>query len=811
MAGLKLPWHKRRTTSVARADASFVARLLQLNLGKGYYAYDHFAWAPEVLSDASKSSHFAGGGYVSQCGRYRLWPFGASARRQPIDYLEGDTCVVAVEDLRHLWRKCMVPFGLDNMAFQRSQVKGRSGAERLNDLLKHLFVEQVRGEFILATFWLASEANYLADDLSRDREELFLQRVWASGFVQQGAPLRRHPSSGVTRTLVERPGAMDALRQLLDTCTSNTNKDGPQARVSRFADTVPHARATLTRGLPGELLTRLEALLDNRHSASSWRTIRTGMSKWRTVATAYGWPTVIDTDDHERGAKLVALVLLMVDDTDLAWSSINSYVWGMRRWMQLQHQADPVAGVDGWDSFTQAAAVLAHVPAEPRVQIPLEVVEEVLQALDPSIFWEAQLGFFFLTLLFTFSRSECPCPKNFTGPESFDRGKHWEVRDIQLVIVDLLRGFKINFKSVKQDPRIERPQARGSSDGDSGDWSYVGDIPDSVFSMSRWYSALMQHYGGTRPGGDPFFMAKDQERAYTYSAAMADLRVMLDRIDCTARYGLHSLRVLGYNLSKRANGEAITVAHGLWLSSAHTRYERFGMPDVMAMAANMVRGVDPAAQPARVGERALPAVRTAVRRGSSDAADAAVDVAEADVEAHAPDTVAVAQHPLLPDGYSQVEHVGPSGRVYHTFVAPDGTALRSRVECWRHEDSHRGAASTPSAVASSAGPRPRASRPRGRARVAPAADSQAERVDEATASEVESPVPDSHAEPAGAIAASATESPPSRARPLESRFDLVEVVNTQCGNPACLVPSINGRHAGACRFPEPPPRRRHGA
>ena len=166
----------------------------------------------------------------------------------------------------------MVPFGLDNMAFQRSQAKGRSRAVRLNDLLKHLFVSQVRGEFVLSSYWLASADNYLADDLSRDREGEFLSRVGSSGFLR--GPLLRHESTGVVRTLGERPDAMHALRQLLDAYSSNVSKEGPSARVSRFADTVPHARATLTQGLPAEMMARLEELLDNRYSASSWRSTR---------------------------------------------------------------------------------------------------------------------------------------------------------------------------------------------------------------------------------------------------------------------------------------------------------------------------------------------------------------------------------------------------------------------------------------------------------------------------------------------------------------------------------------------------------
>jgi hypothetical protein len=277
----------------------------------------------------------------------------------------------------------------------------------------------------------------------------------------------------------------------------------------------------------------------------------------------------------------------MVHDTELVWSSINTYVWGVRQWMQLQHQADPVLGVDGWDVFCTGCKVLAHVPAEPRKQIPLEVVEQILHALDPSKFEDAQFGFFLLVMLFTFSRSECPCPKSFSGPESFDELKHWQVGVIVFVVQGGMKGFRILFKSVKQDARVERPQARGE-DGTPGDWAYVGDVPGTIFSVVDWYMALCKHTGKRLDKAAPFFLAKDKQRPYTYRCAMSDLHRMLDAVGCTERYGLHGLRVLGYNLSKRANGVDLTVAHGLWMSSAHTRYERFSMQQVMCIPRNMV-------------------------------------------------------------------------------------------------------------------------------------------------------------------------------------------------------------------------------
>eukprot|EP00966_Prymnesium_polylepis_P057842 1339679-Prymnesium_polylepis.1 len=68
MAGLVLPWHARRVNRAARLhyDMMWLHRLLRLNLGRGFYTYKHFPEAPEVRSDASKSSRYAGGGWVSK-------------------------------------------------------------------------------------------------------------------------------------------------------------------------------------------------------------------------------------------------------------------------------------------------------------------------------------------------------------------------------------------------------------------------------------------------------------------------------------------------------------------------------------------------------------------------------------------------------------------------------------------------------------------------------------------------------------------------------------------------------------------------
>ena len=210
MSGLRLPWHKRRTTRRARADFRLVADFLTLNLGCGYYSYEGFRRAPEVRTDASKSAALVAGGFVSACGAYCWWRYGSSAKRKCIDFLEGDTVVVAVRRMCSRWSQCVVPVGVDNMAFQRSAAKGRSRVDRLNDLIRELFALMVEFHFILDFFWLSSEDNLLADDLSRNKEDAFLEHARSSGFWHPGITPERLQGTGETRTLPERRGRVVA-------------------------------------------------------------------------------------------------------------------------------------------------------------------------------------------------------------------------------------------------------------------------------------------------------------------------------------------------------------------------------------------------------------------------------------------------------------------------------------------------------------------------------------------------------------------------------------------------------------------------
>jgi hypothetical protein len=692
MVGLTVAWQKRRTTRKERQDYRYFYDILSLNLGRGYFRTDHFKEGPTVYSDASRSKKYTGGGWCSSAGPYDWWRYGTAAAKKPIDFLEGDTVVHCIESQGPSWRRQWIPFGVDNQSFEKSAEKSWSRAERLNLLLKRLFVLQIKFDCLIRFFWLASEDNSMADPLSRENGlDAFLVEVQRRAFVVPPAVLQGMPDAGRVRTLdMSAPfhaadmAAIAALsrtrvdmaelsRQLpaivciqsrirgwlvryplracrlarANTCAIREREHddgfepfrmcayGPLARAylrnlafvpekipekipsgpktsgsiaargghktvrrgrrgsglktavlasllgcgmampardgySAQQASVPYPRAILYDGLPAQYLPLMDELMGNRLAVKSMDKVVIAFEKyWKPLTVEFGWPEIILTDDPERAGKLATFVLRMLENKKLVADSIQTYVWGLRWKMKLEHQADPVFGVMHWHDFMVSVRVRAHVPHEPRRALPMRLILAMLATVDMDVFWEVQFAFFLIILLGTFSRSECPCPKTFTGKDRWNPDKHWMVQDIAIQLVAGAYVLAIRFKAIKQDRRIERPEARGDhrlevarggAAKGGNDFSYIGDAPGHELSPFKWYAALMRFYTGPRAGDSPFFMAKDRTRPYTYSAAQKDLKVMLARVSPDdTDFGYRGVRVEGWN---RASADNADLAEG---------------------------------------------------------------------------------------------------------------------------------------------------------------------------------------------------------------------------------------------------------
>ena len=282
------------------------------------------------------------------------------------------------------WRGLQIPFGIDNMAFQKSSAKGRSKAPRLNSLLRELFVLQIEHNFILCPYWLSTHENTLADDLSRNRAGKFLRDVRGSGFLTSpSVHLQQADDAGRTVAVSAflEPG-MHALRQLLDSYSSNVSKDGPPAARGLSAQTmsVAYPPTSIWDGLPFDVEGRVEEIMDNHLAPSSREKMMVGYRRWAAYCEARAWPTLLKTGDSSRGGKLAAWVTSMVDETELVYASISTYVWGVRSWMVLQHQADPILGclrLLGGGRPLHACILLNHFKAHPKYPMPIRATQQL--------------------------------------------------------------------------------------------------------------------------------------------------------------------------------------------------------------------------------------------------------------------------------------------------------------------------------------------------------------------------------------------------------------------------------------------------
>ena len=752
--GLKLPWHRRRVTKTARRDMWTVWELLQLNLGQGYYAFTNFLWGPEVATDASRSRSYTGGGFISRDGVYDFWRYGSRASRKLIDFLEGDTVVETVHRMASRWRGYMVKFFIDNMVFEKSGEKGRAKVERLNELLKELFVAQILYGFVIVWEWIDTLSNRLADHLSRGREDEFLRDAHGQGWwnLPTGVVPMRLEGVGRTRQLPEvrgqisramlhrasrttdattvqppvdppatrnvaagrvrggGPGLRRGSSLLLSLvffalCTAGEAARGEHSRMASVTPVVPYAAASVFDGLPDDMVEAVEKILDNRLASSSWRKVDAALKYWRPFAMQQGWSTIIRSGDPLRGGKLAGFVTMLVLTTTLVYASITKYVWGLCEWMKLQHQDDPRTGVRGWDNFMKSVKVLTFKQGKPHERFPIGLLHKMLKDIDKSSFADVQLGFLLLLLLYTFSRSENPLSKSKEGRECWDLNEHFAWSDIRLAR-DRSTGkrvMQIRFKKTKPDPRVERPEAAGD-----GDWAVVGGVDDPDLDLCSWYVLLCSFYPEPlRDGSEPFFLdprlfpdgtrgrprrARDASAAWTYSQAQAASYALQRRVGVVAgeEFGFHGLRVEGYNLSKRGNGEDLTVAHGSWKSSAHKRYDRFGMKAVVDIPRRMLRARDDVSEDSSeedsfssgdepeetVLEREARPPATRLRRG---------DLA-------APRTAGQSSRPprpeaaLLPEGWWTERRTPASGNSYAVHYGPSGQRASTRPEAWRMAD-----------------------------------------------------------------------------------------------------------------------------
>ena len=170
------------------------------------------------------------------------------------------------------------------------------------------------------------------------------------------------------------------------------------------------------------------------------------------------------------------------------------------------------------------------------------------------------------------------------GRQNYDKEKHFRVEDFDVGVVPDTGGVRalwVRFRGIKQDPRVQRPEARSDrGDGRTGDWSCLGEVSVDKWNPLFWYTKLTRAWGRRRePRDGPMFLDETQQHPLTYGKALRWFYGWQRAVGVAEEdlAGLHGLRVTGYNRAKNALGQSVAQAHGLWKSTAVNRYERFEM------------------------------------------------------------------------------------------------------------------------------------------------------------------------------------------------------------------------------------------
>jgi hypothetical protein len=353
---------------------------------------------------------------------------------------------------------------------------------------------------------------------------------------------------------------------------------------------VSYVRASIYDGLPSnEVAEQIDRVMDNRLGQSSHQSVRASLAHWDVVRARHGWSRIITTDSPVRGGKLATFVTYLAYETELAFSSISNYAWGLRTWMKFQRQIDPAYGVVEWADFMDGIEVLTFVPAEPRKEVPGAWIAGAAAHANRAVFWEVQAVLLQLILLYTFSRSESPLQKSWTGEGAFDPHKNLQVQDIDLKIIEGRRCVAVRLKAIKQDPRMQRPEARGD-----GDWVYIGESEGDC-NIVMWLQLYFSFFAGVpRDRTEPFFVARDRNRGLLYAHGMENVRQLWARTPgvtpaMAKTCGLHGLRVAGHNGTSQTLGKDIARVQGGWASDqTQSRYDRFNLADIVRIPGAIV-------------------------------------------------------------------------------------------------------------------------------------------------------------------------------------------------------------------------------
>jgi len=266
------------------------------------------------------------------------------------------------------------------------------------------------------------------------------------------------------------------------------------------------------------------------------------------------------------------------------FGTLQGYIWSIREHHIREKGVlfDPLDNVADWSRFMSALEVQTWVDSavEPREMVPFMLLVRALRVLDAGGFEEHGIGTIMLMMYYTMSRSETPVPKR---QESFREDQHIRVCDCRLLDNTYVEW---GFGAIKQDKRSKRAR----KDPTKREWKPVGETT-GILSMRHWvdrYIAGARRLGHHSSPAHPFFVHEDGT-TWVYQQVLDGMRGAMEKcpgMDASRarKYGLHGLRVLGYNCWRAAKGEDVAKLQGGWGSDGHRVYGRDTLDKILSFA-----------------------------------------------------------------------------------------------------------------------------------------------------------------------------------------------------------------------------------
>ena len=356
-----------------------------------------------------------------------------------------------------------------------------------------------------------------------------------------------------------------------------------------------HPPTSVTIGAPTQQLAQqIGQVMTTRLHVSSESTIKTAVNKWwlpyiATLAVVFAFDgDFIPVGHASRGAIMAGFAIYIASCRK--FGTAQSYVWAICEYhiQKLGIVGNPLDNVVDWARFMSALEVQSWVDSsvEPREMVPFLTMVRALKHLDRNDFESLALGVILLMMYYTMSRSETPVPKARTGQNGFNPNQHIRRCDVRLLEDKYVEW---GFGSIKQDKRSKRARR----DPTKREWKPVG-LTTGILSMNMWlaeYITMGESLGFWPKGGQddsPFFLHSDGS-FWTYGELLTAFRAAMMKIDGMTeeqvkKYGLHGLRVLGYNCWCAAEGEDVAKLQGGWGSDCHRQYGREMLEKILSFA-----------------------------------------------------------------------------------------------------------------------------------------------------------------------------------------------------------------------------------